>query len=127
MQNLSIETINDTGFDKIQLSLSSLSNSESNYLYFENLMPHKNLEDLANHLSLSDTIYKAIIRMDDVDICQVINMADIISKIKIKGTHLSEQEFKNLYNILEINLKLKHILSDSSFSFSLANPFIAEA
>ena len=115
MQNLSIDTIRNVGFDKIQKTLIKFSNSKTNYAYFENLSPIKEFDTLANHLSLSDIIYQAIIRKDNIDISKVEDMNKIMTKINIKGNYLSEDEFKDLYNILEINHKLKNILSSPNF------------
>ena len=99
MQNLSIDTIRNVGFDKIQKTLIKFSNSKTNYAYFENLSPIKEFDTLANHLSLSDIIYQAIIRKDNIDISKVEDMNKIMTKINIKGNYLSEDEFKDLYNI----------------------------
>ena len=115
MQNLSIDTIKNTGFDKIKSTLQSFSRCSANQDYFKNLSPIGNLKKLDNQLSLSDIIYQGLIRDNHVDICQIPEASEILSKIKIKGTYLSEDEFKTLYDILQTNYNLKSLLSDSKF------------
>ena len=115
MQKLSKKTIDATGFNKIQSNLSSLANSESNKNYFKNIIPNKNLKQLTEHISLSDIIYQELIKRKNIDISVLGNMYDILSKIKIEGSFLSEAEFQRLHNTLEINFKLENILSNSVF------------
>ena len=115
MQNLSKDAIETVGFDKIQKKILKFSNSKANHTYFKNLLPIKKIKDLEAHLSLSDIIYQSIVRKDDIDICEIADMQEILSKINIKNSYLSEHEFKDLYTILEANYKLKTILSNSNF------------
>ena len=111
MQNLTKETINATGFDLIKSKLSTLSNCDINIEYFKRLMPVKTLVELTEHLILSDKIYQLIIKENDVDIIKLSNLTNIILKLNIKGSYLSENEFEKLYNLLKVNLKIEKILS----------------
>ena len=115
MQNLSLDTIKNVGFDKIRENLLSFCNSEANYPYFRHLLPIKELNKLSKHLSLSDIIYQALIREENIDIYKVSDASEIIFKISIKGAYLLEYEFEILYNILKMNDKLKTILSNTKF------------
>tara|TARA_B100000131_G_scaffold322988_1_gene379113 strand:+ start:3592 stop:5934 length:2343 start_codon:yes stop_codon:yes gene_type:complete len=116
LQNLSTDTIKNIGFDKIKTTILSFSRCGANQDYFKNLSPINNLKELDKQLSLSDIIYQGLIRENHVDICQIPDAAKILSKIKIKGTYLSEDEFKILYDILQTNYNLKSLLSDSKFN-----------
>ena len=111
MQNLTKETINATGFDLIKSKLSTLSNCDINIEYFKRLMPVKTLVELTEHLILSDKIYQLIIKENDVDTIKLSNLTNIILKLNIKGSYLSENEFEKLYNLLKVNLKIEKILS----------------
>tara|TARA_B100002052_G_scaffold161255_2_gene146809 strand:+ start:5632 stop:7980 length:2349 start_codon:yes stop_codon:yes gene_type:complete len=111
LQNLTKETINATGFDLIKSKLSTLSNCDINIEYFKRLMPVKTLVELTEHLILSDKIYQLIIKENDVDIIKLSNLTNIILKLNIKGSYLSENEFEKLYNLLKVNLKIEKILS----------------
>tara|TARA_Y100000996_G_scaffold137081_1_gene104225 strand:+ start:398 stop:2746 length:2349 start_codon:yes stop_codon:yes gene_type:complete len=111
LQNLTKETINATGFDLIKSKLSTLSNCDINIEYFKRLMPVKTLVELTEHLILSDKIYQLIIKENDVDTIKLSNLTNIILKLNIKGSYLSENEFEKLYNLLKVNLKIEKILS----------------
>ena len=114
MQNLTKETISATGFDLIKLKLSKLSNCDINAEYFKDLMPVKSLIELTEHLNLSNKIYQLIIKENDVDIIKLNNLSNIMLKLNIKGSYLSEDEFEKLYNLLKVNLKIENILSHSN-------------
>ena len=116
MQNLTKETISATGFDLIQSNLSKISNCDINIKYFESLRPIKNLNELTAHLNLTDKIYQLIIKKNEVDIIKLTKLSDILSKLNIKGSYLSESEFEKLYNLLKVNLKIEKILSSSDIT-----------
>ena len=116
MQNLTKETISATGFDLIQSNLSKISNCDINIKYFESLRPIKNLNELTAHLNLTDKIYELIIKKNEVDIIKLTKLSDILSKLNIKGSYLSENEFEKLYNLLKVNLKIEKILSNSDIT-----------
>ena len=115
MIKISDTSLNDLGFDTIKKLLVEQSNSKKNKQYFSTLKPHFNITDLLTENKYTSEILVSLEKKNIIPNDKIPESSEWINLLKIPGSKLTNEDFKDIYTFITIFIKLKNIFKYEHF------------
>jgi DNA mismatch repair protein MutS2 len=113
--NIDSKLISDLGFDVIQNWLTEHCHCIENKDYFSNLSPILNQQNLKQSQDQTEELLSSFIRKDSPPSQIIPNINTWIESLSISGSQLNENQFNELYQVLEFGNTLKAFCKQSDF------------
>ena len=106
----------DLNFKQILKECAKFSHSKKTTERILQIYPSSKKLEIYNKLNKTDCLLSSLYRGESIPIEIFPEIQSIFTTLQIKGNPLDENQFKNLYKIIEISTNLKSTLSKSSFN-----------